>query len=175
MALHELLVDVRIGIGGAVGGDEQLGTVKIGRVHRHQLDLAGPLRQLGLQRCSGSGCGCLLPVELAHGAARAAVEGRGGRLFGGSRCLFLLVLQHGLLVVGSGFTLGEGDGTGGAAGQAIAKAVAVVVPHELCLAVHKADGPLVAGGDTGPAAVAFFFVYMNDFADHGKVLLALMN
>jgi hypothetical protein len=32
----------------------------------------------------------------------------------------------------------------------------------------------MAGGDAGTAAVAFFFVYMNDFADHGKILLALM-
>ena len=38
----------------------------------------------------------------------------------------------------------------------------------------KADGTLVAGGDAGTTAVAFFFVYMNDFADHGKILLALM-
>ena len=59
------------------------------------------------------------------------------------------------------------------AGQAVAKAVAVVVPHELCLAVHQTDGTLVAGGDTGPAAVAFFFVYMNDFPDHRKASLCL--
>ena len=95
-------------------------------------------------------------------------------LLGGSG-LFLLVFQHSLLVISGGFALGKGDGTGGASGQAVAKAVAVVVPHQLGLAVHKADGTLVAGGDAGPAAVAFFFVYMNDFADHGKVLLALMN
>ena len=94
-------------------------------------------------------------------------------LLGGSG-LFLLVFQHSLLVISGGFALGKGDGTGGASGQAVAKAVAVVVPHELCLAVHQTDGTLVAGGDAGTAAVAFFFVYMNDFADHGKILLALM-
>ena len=94
-------------------------------------------------------------------------------LLGGSG-LFLLVFQHSLLVISGGFSLGKGDGTGGASGQAVAKAVAVVVPHQLGLAVHKADGTLVAGGDAGTAAVAFFFVYMNDFADHGKILLALM-
>ena len=94
-------------------------------------------------------------------------------LLGGSG-LFLLVFQHSLLVISGGFALGKGDGTGGASGQAVAKAVAVVVPHQLSLAVHKADGTLMAGGDAGTAAVAFFFVYMNDFADHGKILLALM-
>ena len=94
-------------------------------------------------------------------------------LLGGSG-LFLLVFQHSLLVISGGFALGKGDGTGRASGQAVAKAVAVVVPHQLGLAVHKADGTLVAGGDAGTTAVAFFFVYMNDFADHGKILLALM-
>ena len=80
-----------------------------------------------------------------------------GRFCGLCR-LFLLVFQHGLLVVGGCLALFKGDGTGGAAGQAVAKAVAVVVPHELCLAVHQTDGTLVAGGDAGTAAVAFFFV-----------------
>ena len=73
MAAHELLMDVRVGVGGAVGGDEQLGTVKIGCIHRHELDLAGPLSQLrglgGGRSCSRCG---LLAVKLAHGAARAA-------------------------------------------------------------------------------------------------------
>ena len=58
-------------------------------------------------------------------------------LLGGSG-LFLLVFQHSLLVISGGFALGKGDGTGGASGQAVAKAVAVVVPHQLGLAVHKA-------------------------------------
>lgn len=176
MAPHELLVDIGVGIGGAVGGDQQLGTVKVGRVHRHQLDLARPLCQLGLHGHCGCGrCG-LLTVKLFHHAARAAMERRCGGLcllLGGSG-LFLLVFQHSLLVISGGFALGKGDSTGGASGQAVAKAVAVVVPHQLGLAVHKADGTLVAGGDAGTAAVAFFFVYMNDFADHGKILLALM-
>jgi len=34
--------------------------------------------------------------------------------------------------------------------------------------------PSWQAGAAGTAAVAFFFVYMNDFADHGKILLALM-
>ena len=59
-------------------------------------------------------------------------------------------------------------------GQAVAEAVAVVVPHQPGLAVHQANGPFVAGGDAGPAAVAFFFVYVNDFSDHENILLVLM-
>ena len=169
LALHELFVHIGVGVGGAVGCDQELCPVKIGGVHRHQLDLAGPLAQLR-RLCGGGGSRCaFLPAELAHGAARAAVEGR----FCSLCRLFLLVFQHGLLVVGGCLALFKGDGTGGAAGQAVAKAVAVVVPHELCLTVHQTDGTLVAGGDTGPAAVAFFFVYMNDFPDHRKASLCL--
>ena len=41
-------------------------------------------------------------------------------------------------------------------------------------ACHEGAIGLVNGGDAGTTAVAFFFVYMNDFADHGKILLALM-
>ena len=94
--------------------------------------------------------------------------------FFGLRCLFLFVFQHSLLIVGSGLPLLEGDGTGGAAGQAVAEAVAVVVAHKLGLSVHEADGTLMAGSDTGTTAIAFFFVYMNDFTDHIHTLLFLM-
>ena len=94
-------------------------------------------------------------------------------LLGGSG-LFLLVFQHSLLIVGSGLPLFEGDGTGGAAGQAVAEAVAVVVAHKLGLSVHEADGTLMAGSDTGTTAIAFFFVYMNDFTYHIHTLLFLM-
>ena len=106
-----------------------------------------------------------------HPAARAAVKCRGcglGRSCLCSRCFFLLVFQHSLLIVSSGLPLGECNGTGGAAGQAVAKAVAVIVPHQLGFAVDKADGSLVAGGDTGTTAIAFFFVYVNDFPDHDR-------
>ena len=72
-------------------------------------------------------------------------------LLGGSG-LFLLVFQHSLLVISGGFSLGKGDGTGGASGQAVAKAVTVVVPHQLGLSVHHTDGPLMAGSSTSTAA-----------------------
>ena len=41
--------------------------------------------------------------------------------------------------------------------------VTVILPKELRLSVHHADGTFVAGPGTKPAAVAFFFIYMNDF------------
>ena len=155
-----------------LGDGKQLGTIKIGCIHRHELDLAGPLGQL---RGLGDGRSCsrcgLLAVKLAHGAARATVE---DGLFGSGSSLFLFVFQYSLLIVGSGLPLLEGDGTGGAAGQAVAEAVAVVVAHKLGLSVHEADGTLMAGSDTGTTAIAFFFVYMNDFTYHIHTLLFLM-
>ena len=168
LALHELFVHIGVGVGGAVGCDQELCPVKIGGVHRHQLDLAGPLAQLRRLCCGGGSRCAFLPAELAHGAARAAVEGR----FCGLCRLFLLVFQHGLLVVGGCLALFKGDGTGGAAGQAVAKPVAVIVPHEFGLAVDQADGPFVAGRDTRAAAIALFLVYVNDFPNHKGILLA---
>ena len=45
-APHELLMDIGIGIRRAVCRHQKLGPCKVGGVHRHQLDLAGPLGQL---------------------------------------------------------------------------------------------------------------------------------
>ena len=56
-------------------------------------------------------------------------------------------------------------------GQTVAKAIAEIFPHQLCLAVDNIDGSLVAGGRTQPAAVAFFFVNMDDLPNHIYTLL----
>ena len=85
--LHEVPVEISIGVGGAIGGDEQVRAGKAGRPGGDQADLAGPLGQLrglgGGRSCSRCG---LLAVKLAHGAARAAVE---DGLFGSGSSLFL--------------------------------------------------------------------------------------
>ena len=161
-------MDVRIGVGRAVCRDEQLCPVEVGRVHGHELDLAGPLAQLGGHRGTCRRSRGRFAVELVHLVAGAAGVCRGSSGSG----LFLLVLQHGLLVIRRSLALFKGDGTGGAAGQAVAKAVAVIVPHEFCLAVDQADGPFVAGRDTRTAAIALFLVYVNDFSNHKRILLA---
>ena len=84
---------------------------------------------------------------------------------------FLFVLLHRCLVVSGSFPLLKGDSTGGAARQAVAKAIAEIFPHQLCLAVDNINGTLVAGGRTQPAAVAFFFVNMDDLPNHIYTLL----
>ena len=66
--LDEPLVEGGVGVGGAVGGDEEPHAVKIRRVHRHQLDLHRPLgkvaRLLGLRIISEwSAAGCRWSLE----------------------------------------------------------------------------------------------------------------
>ena len=83
----------------------------------------------------------------------------------------ILSILHCCLVVGGGFSLLKGDRAGGTAWQAVTKAIAEILPHQLCLAVDDVDGSLVAGGCAQPAAVAFFFVNMDDLPNHIYTLL----
>src|SRR5699024_1515305 len=147
---HKVLVQVGVGVGGAVGGDEKLRAGEVGRVDGRQLDLARPLPQLG------RGAGRRLGVsggELPH-------------LLAGAAALALLLCLHGGFVVGRSRALYESDSDGGAGREAVAQAVAVVVPQELCLAVYHPDGALMAGGGTGAAAVALLFINFNNLSDH---------
>ena len=170
MSLDEPLVEGGVGIGGAVGGDEQPCTVKIGGVYRHQLDLHRPLGQaarlLGLRRFHG---GCGLPLNIP-GLAAGTAAGEGHALL---PHFPLLILHDGFFIVGRRFPLHKGDGPGGAGGQAVAQTVAVVVPHEPGLAVHHGDGALVTGIGAGAAAVALIFIDLDDPSFHLIALLLL--
>ena len=73
-------------------------------------------------------------------------------------------------VIGGSLTLYKGDGTGGTGGQAVPQPIAVVVPQQLCLAVHHANGALVTGVCAHTAAIAFPFINLNDSSDHFKIL-----
>ena len=46
MAFDEIVVESGVGIGRAVGGNEQPGPVKIGRMRRDELELDRPLTEL---------------------------------------------------------------------------------------------------------------------------------
>ena len=83
----------------------------------------------------------------------------------------LFVFLHRCLVVSGSFPFLKGDSTGRAARQAVAKAIAEILPHQLCLAVDDINGTFMAGGCTKSAAVAFFFVNMDDFPNHIYTLL----
>ena len=99
--------------------------------------------------------------DLAHLAAGAAAQ----RLLGG--CGFLaLVFLHSLFIISGGFALHKGDSAGGAMGQAVAEAIAVVIPHQFGLAVDHGDSTFVAGIGTGTAAVAFIGIDLDNFANH---------
>ena len=63
--LHEVPVEISIGVGGAIGGDEQMRAGKAGRPGGDQADLAGPLGQLRGDSAIPSGSG--LPLEQLGG------------------------------------------------------------------------------------------------------------
>ena len=161
-ALDEILMEIGIGVGRAVGGDQKLRPVEPWRVHGRKLDLHRPLAQLGLLGRPDV-AGGFLPV---NGPRRGAGAAAGQFFF-----LFCLRGQNGGFVVGSRFPFYEGDRAGGAGGKAVAQTVAVVVPHQLRLAVYHGDGALVARRRAGAAAVAFFPVDFNNSANHNLFLL----
>ena len=163
MSLDEPLVEGGVGVSGAVGGNQEPCAVKIWGVHRHQLDLHRPLgkaaRLLGLRRFHG---GRVLTLNIP-GLAPGAATGQGHALL---PHFPLLIFHDGLLVIGRRLPLHKGDGPGGAGGQAVTQAVAVIVPHEPRLAVHHGDGALVTGGGAGATAVAFILIDFNDPSFH---------
>ena len=152
-------MEVGIGKGGAVGGDQQVRVLKEGGVRRNQPQLHRPLGKLALR----NGCrdvGGRLRVQRPCHRAGAAVRFLPGGSFRRLTC------QNGLLVIGGSLPLDDADGAGGAGRQAVAQAVAVVVADQLCLSIHHRNRALVAGAGAQAAAVAAFFIDRNNFADH---------
>ena len=154
---------------------EQRGVLQIGRVDVHQLDLHGPVRELGdgssgragfRNRFRRGGAG----DALGHLAGTAAEEGRLGRGRCRGRCGVALGRSHaggdGRFVVVAGIALDDFDRAGGTGGQAVAESVAIGVGHELGLAVHHLQGAFVAGVDAQAAAVAEGFIDRNNFPFH---------
>ena len=148
-------MEVPIGIGSAVRRHQYIRPVKPGGLDGHQLELHRPLPQLaGAMAALGH---FRLRGQRPHPAAGAAAL---------SRSLLGLGLQHGGLIVGRGFPGLEGDCPGGAAGQAVPQAVAIVLPGKVGLAANEGNGPLVTGLDAQAAAVAFFLIDMNNLTNH---------
>ena len=153
-------MEVGIGEGRAVRRDQQLRPLEIRGPGGDQLDLHRPVGQLALRLPAGCRGGGLFVGQLADGRAGAA--GMGPVPGGLSRL-------HRRLVIGGSLPLLKGNGPGGTGRQAVPQPVAVVLPHELSLAVHHVDGALVAGPGAGPAAVALVLVYVNDPANHEMI------
>ena len=82
------------------------------------------------------------------------------------RLLFAHIRLHGRSIIGSRLSLNKVDGIHRAGRQAVAEAVAIIVTQELCLTVYNTDRPLVTRCRARTAAVALFFVNVDDFADH---------
>ena len=84
----------------------------------------------------------------------------------GLRLLFALAGLNGRLVIRRRFALDKMDGIHRAGGQAVAEAVAIIVTQELCLTVYNTDRSLVTRCRARTAAVALFFVNVDDLTDH---------
>ena len=151
---------VSIGISGTVGGDEQLGAVKIRGVYRYQFDLYRPLRELAVH-CGGiprGGSGDARDtLGLGAGAAAGERSADGLGLLGGTDRLG---------IIGGGLPHLKADGTHRAGGEAIAQAVAIVLTQKAGPPVHHADGALMTGGGAETAAVTAFNVDFDDFSLH---------
>ena len=78
----------------------------------------------------------------------------------------LFVFFNCLFVIGGGFSLNKGYSVRWAGWQTIAKTVAIIVTQELCLTVYNADRTLVTRCRARTAAVALFFVNVDDLTDH---------
>ena len=156
-------MEIAIGVGGAVRGNQQMGILKIGGVRGYQFDLAGPLGQLagngGRPGLDGG-----IPFDgFGIGTGASAGERATGMGFR---------LLDGFLIISGRFPFLKGDGSGGTGGQTIAQSVAVILAGEFGFSVYHLDGALVAGGGTGTASVALFFIYRDNFANH--VLASLL-
>ena len=164
--LHKVPMDVTVGISGAVGGNEKLGTVKVGRVYGNQLDLARPLSKLTVHSLvsarrfsSAYRLGGISPQGFGLCAGASTGKRRGNPFFGFRG-------RDGCLVVGRGFSYLKGDGIHGTSGEAIPQAVAIILAGELGLAVYHFDGAFVAGGGASAATVASFFIDCDDLSEH---------
>ena len=158
--LHKITMKISIGIGGTIGGDEQMRPGKAGSSRRNQADLAGPLGQLRGRSTAGGGGGAAL--EQLGGGTGAAVK---------SGFFLCHVLLDSRFIVGSRFPLHKGDGAGGAGGQTVPQTVAVVIAQQTGFAADHTDGTFVTGGSTNAAAIAFFFIYVDNSTDHRKTSL----
>jgi hypothetical protein len=76
------------------------------------------------------------------------------------------VFFHCLFVIGGGFSLNKGYGVRWAGWKTISKAIAIIVTHKLCFAVHHAYCAFVAGFSTSTTTIALFFVYLYNSSYH---------
>ena len=132
------------GKGGAVRGDKEFRVPEPGSVHGAELELYGPV-------CKFRGLGC-------------------GRFLGGAG--FQVALDR-CGVIGRGLPFRKGNGPGGAGGETVPQAVAIVLPEKAGLSVHNGDGPLMAGSGAQAAAVAPGGIDADEFSLHALFRLLL--
>jgi hypothetical protein len=84
---------------------------------------------------------------------------------------FLEVLFNRRLIKLLSIPLDDGDGILRAVAETGAETIAEIISREPGLAVDNSDGPFGAGRHAHSAAVAFFFVNLDNFSDHDRYSL----
>ena len=85
-----------------------------------------------------------------------------------------LFLLYRLIIISRRLSFLECDRSCRAVRQTVAEAVAEVLSHKLCLAVHHINGTFVASLCAQSAAIAFLLIYMDYLPDHHSILLACL-
>ena len=99
----------------------------------------------------------------SHTARTARENGRPGRLC----CLLRRDTRlYRRMIVGRRFPFNNLDGIGRAGRQTVTEPVTVIILHKPRLAINHLNGILMTGLGTKPAAITFFFIYMNNFTNH---------
>jgi hypothetical protein len=159
----------------SVRSDQELRAVEERGLCQQKFDLAGPLVQLGDSSssvCCQYGFLCLFVffVELHHpGTGTAALMVFMNHFI---HLFSLLSVLNRRLIIFRRFPFFKRDRSCGTSGQAVAKPVTEVLPDQLCFSVYDLNGSLMAGICSDAAAVAFFFINMNDLTNHCHSLLA---
>ena len=82
-----------------------------------------------------------------------------------------LFLLYRLIIISRRLSFFKSDRTCRAVRQAVAKAIAEVLSHQLCLAVNNIYRPFVASLCAQSAAIAFLLIYMDYLPYHHSILL----
>jgi hypothetical protein len=149
-----------MGIGGAIGGYQQVRVIQIGGVYRNQFYLYRPLRKPALRNAAMPGNGRRVPLD--RFSVTAGTTSRRRRF----PRLFIHIHPDRILIVFPRFPLLKGNRPRGTDRQTIAKAVTIVFPQQPCLAVNNADSAFVTGFGAEAAAVTFFRVNSDYVSKH---------
>ena len=173
-------MEIGIGKGCAVGGNEQIRSLQKRSGRRHQLDLYRPMgegrditwvksRLVGFFT-GGEGSGKAL-----HPGRRAAA-GQSRRGFGRRRCRHFQMMLHGLFIKIFRIPFLNMESVVRTFSETGAETVAILFCRQAGLAIHNRNGAFRAGRYAQPATVTFFFIDPDNLAfDFHDTLLFVLS